>query len=46
MICCMIRAATVHDVAEFRAMIREIAEYERVVQPARVPAAAHQTPAS
>ncbi|MGC9543027.1 N-acetyltransferase family protein [Streptomyces sp. UG1] len=31
----MIRAATVNDVAEIRAMIRELAEYERAVEQAR-----------
>ncbi|MFI5552833.1 GNAT family N-acetyltransferase [Streptomyces sp. NPDC051738] len=31
----MIRAATVNDVAEIRAMIRELAEYERSVEQAR-----------
>ncbi|MGX1560993.1 N-acetyltransferase family protein [Streptomyces sp. NPDC055506] len=31
----MIRAATVNDVAEIRAMIRELAEYERSVDQAR-----------
>ncbi|TPQ22967.1 GNAT family N-acetyltransferase [Streptomyces sporangiiformans] len=31
----MIRAATVEDVAEIRAMIRELAEYERAVEQAR-----------
>ncbi|MFC9504190.1 GNAT family N-acetyltransferase [Streptomyces sp. NPDC057002] len=31
----MIRAATVNDVAEIRAMIRELAEYERAVDQAR-----------
>jgi GNAT superfamily N-acetyltransferase len=31
----MIRAATAHDVAEIRAMIRELAEYERAAEQAR-----------
>ncbi|MBC9725340.1 GNAT family N-acetyltransferase [Streptomyces sp. TRM68367] len=31
----MIRAATVHDIAEIRAMIRELADYERAVEQAR-----------
>lgn len=35
MIFAMIRAATVNDVAEIRAMIRELAEYERAVEQAR-----------
>lgn len=35
MIFSMIRAATVNDVAEIRAMIRELAEYERAVEQAR-----------
>ena len=35
MISGMIRAATVNDVAEIRAMIRELAEYERAVEQAR-----------
>jgi GNAT superfamily N-acetyltransferase len=35
MISGMIRAATVNDVAEIRAMIRELAEYERSVEQAR-----------
>lgn len=34
MIACMIRAATVNDVAEIRTMIRELAEYERAVEQA------------
>lgn len=35
MIRCMIRAATEHDVPEIRAMIRELAAYERAVEQAR-----------
>jgi GNAT superfamily N-acetyltransferase len=35
MISGMIRAATVNDVAEIRAMIRELAEYERAVEQVR-----------
>lgn len=35
MISGMIRAATVNDVAEIRAMIRELAEYERAAEQAQ-----------
>ncbi len=35
MISVMIRAATVNDVADIRAMVRELAAYERVVEQAR-----------
>jgi predicted N-acetyltransferase YhbS len=35
MISGMIRTATVEDVAEIRAMIRELAEYERAAEQAR-----------